>query len=84
MHLDDHEIRQLAESLAPLVANELERRFSERPEWAFSIPEAASWAKVPEDSIRHAIKTGKLPCVRVGRSVRIKRSDLFGMNGEGK
>ena len=50
---------------------------SERPEWCFSIGEAASWLEVPEDSIRHAIKAGKLPAIRIGNNIRIRRSDLF-------
>ena len=54
MRLDADEITALADALAPLVADVLERRLSERPEWAMSVSEAAAWANVTEDAIRHA------------------------------
>ena len=79
MHLDPAEIEAIAESLAPKVADILERRFSEQPEWAMSIPEAAAWAKVEPHVIRDALAAGRLPCVKVGRQIRIRRSDLFGV-----
>ncbi|NLZ02500.1 MAG: helix-turn-helix domain-containing protein [Pirellulaceae bacterium] len=79
MRLDQDEIRAIASELAPRVAELLEARLSERPEWCMSVSEAAAWAKVEEHRIREAIKNGKLPCVRVGHAVRIRRSDLFGM-----
>jgi excisionase family DNA binding protein len=77
MHLDDTEVQAIAEAIAPRLADILERRLSETPQWAMSISEAATWAQVSEDSIRHAIKVGRLPVVRVGHNVRIRRSDLF-------
>ena len=77
MHLELSEIESLAESLASRVADVLEERFSKRPEWCFSPSEAAAWANIPEDAIRHAIRAGKLPCVRVGNNIRIRRCDLF-------
>jgi len=49
-----------------------------------SIPEAAAWARVPEDAIRHAMKSGELPAVRIGRNVRIRRSDLFAIRPNGE
>lgn len=79
MKFDAAEITALADALAPAVADILEARLSERPEWAFSVSEAAAWANVPEESIRHAIRSGKLPCLRVGNNVRIRRCDLFGL-----
>ena len=77
MKLELSEIESLAESLASRVADLLEHRLSERPEWCFSISEAASWLQVDEHAVRHAIRVGKLPAVKVGNNVRIKRSDLF-------
>ena len=79
MRLDDDEIRALASALAPAVADLLERRLAERPEWAYSIAEAAAWADVAEHVVRDAIADGRLPCVRLGRQIRIRRSDLYGV-----
>lgn len=87
MRLDPDEITALAESLASRVASILERRFSERPEWCFSPSEAAAWLQVDEHVVRHAIRAGKLPAVKLGNQVRIRRSDLFlvrGSNGGGE
>ena len=83
MRLDPPEISALAEALAPLVADLLEQRFSELPEWAFSVPQAAAWAQVEAHVIRDAVADGRLPCVRVGRSVRIRRCDLFRVHSNG-
>ncbi len=86
MNLDPSEVQAIAESLAPLVANLLAERFESRPEWCFSVSEAASWLQVDEHVVRHAIRAGKLPAVRLGNQVRIRRSDLFlakPSNGEG-
>jgi len=77
MKLDPSEIAEIAEALAPRVADILERRLSDRPEWAMSVSEAAVWANVPESVVRDAIRTGRLPCVKIGRSIRIRRRDLF-------
>ena len=77
MKLDAEEIEAIAEALAGRVAEILERRFSERPEWAFSVSEAAAWLRVEPHVIRDAIADGRLPCIRIGRSVRIRRCDLF-------
>lgn len=79
MKLDSSEIQAIADALAPKVADILERRFSERPEWAYSVSQAAAWADVEPHVIRDAIAGERLPVVRVGRSVRIRRCDLFGL-----
>ncbi|MFH1921738.1 MAG: helix-turn-helix domain-containing protein [Planctomycetota bacterium] len=85
MKLDPDEIAAIAEALAPKVADILERRFSEQPQWALSVAEAASWAEVEPHVIRDAISDGRLPAVRIGRQVRIRRSDLFAVrNGNGE
>ena len=84
MKLDPDEIAAIADALAPRVAKILERRLSERPEWAFSIAEAAAWAQVEPQVIRRAIADGRLPCIRIGRSVRIRRADLFGIGTNGQ
>ena len=83
MRLDPSEIEALAAALAPAVADLRERRLSERPELACSIQEAAAIVNVPEHVIRDAVEDGRLPCFRAGRSVRIRRSDLFRVRGEG-
>lgn len=83
MQLEPQEITAIAEALAPLVADILEQRLSERPEWAFSISEAAAWARVSEHVIRDAIADERLPCLRVGRSVRVRRCDLFRVKPNG-
>lgn len=77
MKLDPSEIQAIAAELAPLVADVLERRFAERPEWAFSVSEAAAWCQVEGHVIRDAIADGRLPHIKIGRSIRIRRSDLF-------
>jgi len=82
MQLDQHEIAELATALAPQVADILEARLTERPEWALSIPEAAAWARLAESVLRDAIAAGRLPCIRVGRQVRIRRCDLLRLQPE--
>ena len=77
MKLEPDELEALAASLAPLVAAKLAERLEESPQWAMSVPEAAAWAKLEEHCIRGDIDSRRLPCVRVGRQVRIRRSDLF-------
>ena len=79
MKLDTEEITAIAEALAPRVADILERRLSEQPEWARSIPEAAAWLDVEPHVIRDAINDGRLPAARVGRQWRIRRRDLLGI-----
>jgi excisionase family DNA binding protein len=84
MRLDPSEIEAFADSLANRVADILEQRLSERPELACSIQEAAAIVNVPEHVVRDACEDGRLPCFRAGRSVRIRRSDLFAIrSGEG-
>ena len=86
MKLDASEVRAIAQSLAPIVADILAERFESRPEWCFSPSEAAAWLQVDEHVVRHAIRAGKLPAVKLGNQVRIRRSDLFlvrGSNGGG-
>ncbi|MFC3485461.1 helix-turn-helix domain-containing protein [Amycolatopsis roodepoortensis] len=41
-----------------------------------AVREAAAHLSVSEVTIRRAIKAGQLPCVRIGRLVRISASDL--------
>ncbi len=87
MNLDPSEIQAIAQALAPAVADILAERFESRPEWCFSISEAAAWLQVDEHVVRHAIRAGKLPAVKLGNQVRIKRADLFlarPSNGEGE
>ena len=83
MRLDPDEISAIAQSLAPLVADILERRLGKTPQWAMSISAAAAWANVPEDAIRHAIRAGKLPAIKIGNQIRIRRADLFVVKREG-
>ncbi len=84
MRLEQQEVEALAEALAPKVAGLLAERFERQPEWAKSVSEAAAWAEVPEHTVRDAVASGRLPCVRVGRQIRIRRSDLFGLRGGGE
>ena len=84
MRWDSDEIDALAETLAPKLVDLIVRRLEERPEWAMSIPEAAAWARVEPHVIRRAIADGRLPCLRIGRSVRIRRADLFRVRGNGE
>ena len=79
MRFDPDELDAIAESLAPRVADLLAERLETQPEWAMSISEAAAWARVEPHVIRDAIDAGRLPALRVGRQVRIRRSDLFGI-----
>lgn len=82
MRLDEQEVQAIAAALAPRVADILEQRLSELPEWAMSIQEAAAWVRTETHVIRDAVTSGRLPCVQVGRTIRIRRSDLFGLNRE--
>jgi excisionase family DNA binding protein len=83
MRLDAAEIQAIAEALAPAVADILERRLTALPQLALSIPEAAAMIQAEPHVIRDAIADGRLPALRLGRSVRIRRSDLFRVRGEG-
>lgn len=83
MKLEQSEIEELARALAPIVADALEKKLSDRPEWCFSISEAAAWANVAEHVVRDAIEDGRLPAVRIGRQIRVRRSDLFCVRGRG-
>ncbi len=81
MQLDPSEIQAIADALAPRVADILERRLSELPELALSIPEAAAYVKIPEHTLRNAIRDGRLPAAKIGHQVRIRRCDLFNLQG---
>ena len=41
-----------------------------------TIPEAAAWMRVPESWLYAATKQGRFPCVRFGKYVRIRDSDV--------
>lgn len=82
MQLDPQEIEAIAEKLAPKVASLIAQRLEERPELAMSIPEAAAIARVEQHVIRAAIQEGRLPHLRIGKSIRIPRSALFGLRGD--
>ena len=82
MRLEAPEIDALAEDLAPRVAALLAEHLDARPQWAMSVAEAAAWASVPEHVVRQAIADGRLPCIRLGRQLRVRRSDLFGLGGK--
>lgn len=84
MNLDPQEIRAIATELAPAVADLLEERFSRQPAWAFSVSEAAAFADVPEDSIRHGVKVGKIRSLKIGNNLRILRADLFAVREPSK
>jgi len=83
MHLDGSEIRAIADALAPRVADLIAQRLDERPELAMSISEAAALIAVEQHVIRAAIADGRLPFLKLGRSIRIKRADLFAL-GSGR
>lgn len=82
MRLDPSEIEALADALAPKVAHIIERRLSEQPQLALSVPEAAAYIRVEQHAIRNAIAAGRLPVCKIGHQVRIRRSDLFTLRGE--
>lgn len=84
MRFDPSEIQAIADALAPAVAEIIATRLEDRPELACSIREAAAIVNVPEHVIRDACEDGRLPCFRAGRSVRIKRADLFRAKGGGE
>ena len=77
--VDPDEIQAIADSLAPRVAEILARKLESRPELALSIPEAAAIAKVDERTIRDACEAGRLRHLKIGRQIRIPRSELFGL-----
>lgn len=49
---------------------------AERDETFLTVAEVAAWLKLNQQTVRNWIDQGSLPAVRVGRRVRIKRSDL--------
>ena len=79
MRLEPEEIEAIVDALVPRMVDALDRRFQEQPQWAFSVAEAAAWCNVPENAVRHAMRVGKLPYVRLGNNIRILRRDLFGV-----
>lgn len=81
MRLDPSEIQQIADALVGPLADALERRLSESPEWARSIPECAAYLDMSERTIRDAIESGRLPAIKIGRQIRVRRSDLFLVRG---
>ena len=48
----------------------------DREETFLTVAEVADWLKLNQQTVRNWIDQGKLPAVRVGRRVRIKRTDL--------
>jgi excisionase family DNA binding protein len=48
----------------------------DREESFLTVAEVAEWLKLNQQTVRNWIDQGSLPAVRVGRRVRIKRSDL--------
>lgn len=48
----------------------------DRGESFLTVAEVAEWLKLNQQTVRNWIDQGSLPAVRVGRRVRIKRSDL--------
>jgi excisionase family DNA binding protein len=49
---------------------------AETDETFLTVAEVAEWLKLNQQTVRNWIDQGSLPAVRVGRRVRIKRSDL--------
>jgi excisionase family DNA binding protein len=54
-----------------------------RDESFLTVAEVADWLKVNQQTVRNWIDQGRLPAVRVGRRVRIKRSDFDRIMGGG-
>src|SRR5579871_3215112 len=55
----------------------------DRGESFLTVAEVAGWLKLNQQTVRNWIDQGSLPAVRVGRRVRIKRSDLDRVLDEG-
>ena len=55
----------------------------DRAESFLTVAEVAEWLKLNQQTVRNWIDQGSLPAVRVGRRVRIKRSDLERLLDEG-
>jgi excisionase family DNA binding protein len=49
---------------------------ADRDESFLTVAEVAEWFKVNQQTVRNWIDQGRLPAVRVGRRVRIRRSDF--------
>lgn len=45
-------------------------------ETLLTIPEAAERLRVPESWFYYATRKGQFPCVRIGRHIRIRESDI--------
>ncbi|HET9719407.1 MAG TPA: helix-turn-helix domain-containing protein [Solirubrobacteraceae bacterium] len=54
---------------------------ADRDESFLTVAEVADWLKVNQQTVRNWIDQGRLPAVRVGRRVRIKRSDFDWLMG---
>ena len=44
-------------------------------------PRDSSVGDVPERVVRDAIESGRLPAIKIGRQIRVRRSDLFLVRG---
>jgi len=47
-----------------------------------TIPQAARLLAVRDSWVEEAVRTGRLPCIRIGRHIRFTRSDLEAWVGE--
>ncbi len=56
---------------------------ADREETFLTVAEVADWLKLNQQTVRNWIDQGSLPAVRVGRRVRIRRSDLERVLAEG-
>ena len=56
---------------------------ADRDESFLTVAEVADWFKVNQQTVRNWIDQGRLPAVRVGRRVRIRRSDFDRILGNG-
>jgi excisionase family DNA binding protein len=73
--LGPDELAELADALAPLLADRLGSPPSGTAE-LLSVAEAARIARCHEETIRRAVRAGALVSARAGRAVRIDHHDL--------
>jgi excisionase family DNA binding protein len=38
-----------------------------------NVPEVATWLRVGKDAVYAAIASGQIPCLRIGRVIRVRR-----------
>jgi excisionase family DNA binding protein len=76
LQIEDVDKEEFFKIIEEIFERKFKEYFKHKPEENLSIKEVAKELSVTEITIHNYIKKGKLPAVKIGRRVFIKRSDL--------